>query len=117
MKKALLALLTVIIFAANTKSAITIPESTMKSSFGKTHTFMLKSHGPNPIFTRAGYTFRVETYGYELSDKYYYDVPVYVDFDVNNKMYRLYSTVGEGYSVQVTILTNPQKSSYVLPRT
>jgi len=116
MKKVLLALLAVTIFTANTKSA-TIPKSTMKASFGKAHSFMLKSHGPNPIFTRAGYTFRAETYGYELSDKYYYDVPVYVNFDVNNKQYRLYSTVGEGYSVEVTILTSPQKSSYVLPRT
>ncbi len=125
MKKVLLALLavtlafpfTAIYYTVKANSAITIPESTMKSSFGKTHTFMLKSHGPNPIFPRVGYTFRAETYGYELSDKYYYDVPVYVDFDVNNKMYRLYSTVGEGYSVGVTILTSPQKSSYVLPRT
>jgi len=116
MKKVILALLAVTIFAANTKSAITIPEATMKASFGPNHTFMLKAHGSNPIFTRVGYTFRAETYGYLLSDKYYYNVPVYVDFDSNNKMYRLYST-NEGVSVQVTILTDPRKSSYVLPRT
>lgn len=110
MKKTLLVLLAATIFTANTKSATTIPESTLKSSFGKTHSFMLKTHGPNPVFSRAGYTFRVETYGYELSDQYYYKVPVYVDFDLNNKMYRLYSIVGEAYSVQVTVLATLPKA-------
>lgn len=111
MKKILLVLLTATIFTGSTKSAtITIPANVMKSSFGKTHSFMLKTHGPNPVFSRAGYTFRVETYGYELSDQYYYKVPVYVDYDVLNKQYRLYSTVGEGYSVQVIVLATLLKA-------
>src|SRR6266403_3255523 len=61
---------------ATVKSGIEIPPSVLASRFGAGHTFKLLSGGPNPIFTRAGYTFRVESFGYILSDEYYYKVPV-----------------------------------------
>lgn len=116
MKKLLTALLAIAILVSPVlaQTKIQIPTTVLASSFGKQHTFKLLSHGPNPIFSRAGYTFRVETFGYKLSDEYYYKVPVYVDFDKTNNMYRIYSTK-EGVSVGLTVLTGPDKSSYVLP--
>ncbi len=116
MKKLLTALLAIamLVSPALAQKKIQIPASVLASRFGAGHTFKLLSGGPNPIFTRAGYTFRVESFGYILSDEYYYKVPVYVDFDKDNNMYRIYSTK-EGMSIGLTILTGPDKSSYVLP--
>src|SRR5882762_4828655 len=116
MKKLITALLlTAISLGAAVK--ITIPEDVMARSFGKSHSFMLRSHGPSPIFSQKGYTFRVESYGYEISDEYYYDVPVYVGYNQydpkNLSSYRIYTTKVEGPSIGLTVLTSPSLGSYV----
>jgi Trypsin-like peptidase domain len=80
---------------------VVITPEDFAASFGPTHPFMLTVHGPNPVFTQAEYSFRVETDGFELSDEYYYDIPVFIDKGAEG--YRLVSTK-DGLSVTVTPL-------------
>ncbi len=83
---------------------VTIPDAVMKAKFGRAHSFSLKVRGPDPVFTQGGYTFQVVALGYELSDEYYYDVPVYIIYRDDIHEYRIVSTKGEGYSVGLTIV-------------
>lgn len=85
--------------------SITIPEDEFKDSFGQDHPFMLTVHGPDPQFTLAGWTFEVVTDGLELSDEFYYDVPVFIGEDEGN--YFLVST-NQGFSVELTIVKAPE---------
>lgn len=78
-----------------------LPPDVFAANFGEKNTFMLTVHEPNPVFTQAGYIFQADTDGLELSDEYYYDVPVYIGQDEDG--YRLVSTK-DGYSVEVTVL-------------
>lgn len=82
-----------------------IPDAVFAAQFGKTHPFMLTAHGADPKFIQAGYTFQVSTDGFELSDDYYYNVPVFIDTEGHG--YRLVSTK-EGYSVSVIVLQEPK---------
>ncbi len=85
-----------------TKAAVvTIPSDVFAARFGESHPFKLGVQGPNPVFVQGGYKFRAETDGFELSDDYYYNVPVYIDQD--DEGYRLTSTM-ESVSVALTVL-------------
>jgi hypothetical protein len=81
----------------------TISVEEFQQKFGKDHPFTLTVQGPNPVFTQGGYNFKVDTHGFELSDEYYYNVPVYIDVD--NGRYLLTSTKEPNYSVTVTLLS------------
>ncbi len=81
-----------------------IPDDVFKSNFGKEHTFKLTVQGPSPQFTFGGYVFRVNTGSFTLSQKYYYDVPVYIDVDATGT-YRLTSTNKDHYSVDMTLVS------------
>jgi hypothetical protein len=83
---------------------LTIPADIFKSLFGKEHPFQLTVHGANPQFTQAGYVFKADTAGYELSDPYYYNVPVYIDINSSGQ-YRLTSTAEGNYSVEVVVIS------------
>jgi hypothetical protein len=85
---------------------IRIPVDELNAKFGPKHPFKLLVHGPNPVFTQGGYTFRANTDGFLLSDEYYYDVPVFItlDFEYHTNKYRLYSTKADKPSVDVDIL-------------
>jgi len=78
-----------------------IPDADFVAQFGSAHPFMLTVHGPDPVFIQGGYKFQVVTDGFELSDDYYYDVPVFINSPADG--YTLESTK-EGYSVEVTVL-------------
>jgi trypsin-like peptidase len=78
-----------------------LPPDVFAANFGEKNTFMLTVHGPNPVFAQSGYTFQADTDGLELSDEYYYNVPVFIGQDEDG--YRLVSTK-DGYSVAVTVL-------------
>ena len=77
-----------------------IPAEIFAAQFGESHPFMLTVHGPNPKFTQGGYTFTADAMGMELSDAYYYDVPVFIG--QGDEGYRLVSTNG-GYSLPVIV--------------
>lgn len=81
----------------------TIDTATIKSLFGPEHPFTLTVHGPDPVFTQNGYTFKVDILGYELSPDYYYAVPVYINFNDRGEL-RLISTKAPFYNVGLTIL-------------
>jgi hypothetical protein len=85
--------------------ALRIPDDVFKLKFGKEHTFTLIVHGADPQFTQAGYTFKAVTDGFELSDDFYYKVPVYIDMIAGE--YRLTSTK-EGASVQAIIVAKAE---------
>ncbi len=87
-------------------SSITIADDAFAHFFGQSHIFMLTVHGPNPAFTQNGYAFQVDTDGFELSDDYYYNVPVYID--KGDDGYRLTSTK-DGVSVGVVCTAEPAK--------
>ena len=78
-----------------------IPDNVFAAQFGEEHPFTLTVHGPSPVFVQGGYKFRAETDGFELSDDYYYNVPVFIAQDENG--YRLTSTK-DGVAVDVTAL-------------
>lgn len=78
-----------------------IPDADFTAQCGSAHPFKLTVHGPNPIFIQGGYKFQVQTDGFELSDDYYYDVPVFINASADG--YRLESTK-EGFSVEVIVL-------------
>lgn len=82
-------------------TSLTISADVFAAQFGEAHPFTLTVKGPNPTFTQAGYTFQVDILGNELSDEYYYDVPVFIAHDADG--YRLVSTK-DGYSVGVIVL-------------
>jgi len=111
-----LLILSILLFSAGIMTSqspkgIQISPDTFKVSFGKEHPFKLTVHGPSPVFTRAGYTFKVETGGHELYDPLYYDVPVYIDVDedYHTGEYRLYTTKETKVSVGISILAGPGK--------
>jgi hypothetical protein len=79
-----------------------IPDDVFAAQFGPEHPFTLTVHGPSPEFIQAGYKFRVNSEGYEISDDYYYKVPVYVVYISGE--YRIVSTKGTGYSIDLTFL-------------
>ncbi len=81
-----------------------IPDDVFKTRFGKDHTFKLTVQGPSPQFTFGGYIFRVNIGTFSLSQKYYYDVPVYIDIDATGT-YRLTSTNKGHYSVDMTLVS------------
>lgn len=87
--------------------AIRIPDADYQSLFGPSHPFTLTVHGPNPRFTQNGYTFVANVLGMELSDDYYYNVPVYISEDEDGT-FRLVSTK-DGYSVGVAVVQAPEK--------
>jgi trypsin-like peptidase len=89
-----------------TPTSLKIPDEAFKNLFGIDHTFMLTVPGPNPKFVRAGYSFQVLTYGYELSDDYYYLVPVAITI-ADDGQYRLTSTK-DGVSVPVVVTEVPK---------
>jgi hypothetical protein len=57
----------------------TISDQEFHNSFGPEHPFMLVVHGVNPVFPAGNRMFKIDTFGLELSDEYYYNVPVYID--------------------------------------
>jgi len=81
--------------------SVEIPDDVFAAQFGEAHSFSLTVHGPNPVFAQGGYKFQVNTDGFELSDEYYYNVPVFIDQDEDG--YRLTSTK-EGVGVDLTVL-------------
>jgi hypothetical protein len=86
--------------------SLRIADDVFKAQFGKEHPFKLSVHGSNPQFTQNGYTFRVNTFGYDLSSEFYYDVPVFIDVTSAGN-YRLTSTNGpdgSGPSVGATVI-------------
>ena len=87
-------------------TGIQIPDDIYKQHFGADHTFSLTVHGPDPKFTQAGYVFQVNASGFELSDTYYYDVPVWIRKNSDGS-YALVSTNNDGTaaSVGVTVLS------------
>lgn len=86
-----------------TDSSTAIPAGIFAARFGPAHPFTLIVKGPDPTFTRAGYTFHVDIFGYKLSDDYYYNVPVFIGQDSGG--YRLVSTKdNKGYSVRITLV-------------
>jgi hypothetical protein len=78
-----------------------IPDDVFTAQFGESHSFTLTVHGASPKFIQAGYQFQANTDGFELSDDYYYNVPVYITHDAEG--YWLTSTK-DGFSVDVTVL-------------
>ena len=80
---------------------VLIPNDVFVAQFGSAHPFMLTVHGPNPAFTQGGYKFVADTDGFELSDDYYYNVPVFVN--VSSDGYLLESTK-DGVSVILTVV-------------
>jgi hypothetical protein len=91
-------------FSAKPVLPLRIPDDVFKSQFGKEHPFQLTVHGANPQFTQAGYVFKADTAGYELSSPYYYDVPVYIDVNSIGQ-YRLTSTAEGNFSVEVIVVS------------
>ncbi len=87
----------------NVPAGITIPVDVYAAQFGATHPFMLTVKGPNPKFTQGGYNFSVDTDGFELSDDYYYNVPVFIQAE-NDGTYTLVSTK-DGVSVPVVVVS------------
>lgn len=87
------------------QKGVAIPDDIMQSTFGKDHPFTLTVKGPNPKFTQGGYDFVVDTDGFELSDDYYYNVPVYIDKE--DGIYFLVSTKDE-VSVPVTPISKAE---------
>ena len=83
------------------KAAIT--PDVLSNSFGKSHPFMLTVHGPSPEFTQAGYIFKADVGGFELSDEYYYASPVYIDME-DGKL-RLFSTKSPEPSIGITLIS------------
>jgi trypsin-like peptidase len=83
-----------------------IPDDVFKGLFGEEHPFALAVHGPNPVFVQAGYAFQARTAGFELSDEYYYDVPVAITI-ADDGQYRLTSTK-DGVSVPVVVTEVPK---------
>src|SRR6266705_1969052 len=77
---------------AQVGQGLRIPPEVLRARFTKQHPFRLKVHGPNPVFSQGGYPFKVNTDGFELSDDYYYNVPVFIDVDLyyGTPGYRLY---------------------------
>lgn len=93
--------------SAHDNPALRIPESVYQAEFGPEHPFMLTIHGPNPRFEQNGYTFVALVYGMELSDEYYYQVPVFIG-EAEDGTFRLVSTK-EGYSVDVAVVQAPEQ--------
>lgn len=91
--------------APNTPAtALTIPDADFQRLFGEQHQFKLTTHGPSPVFTFGGYTFKVETNGFELYDAIWYAVPVFVQAN-GPGTYLLVSTKKPGYSVVITVVS------------
>ena len=88
------------------QKSISISEEVFKDFFGQSHPFTLTVHGPDPVFIQNGYTFKVDAEGFELSDEYYYNVPVYID--KSDEGYVLTSTK-DGVSVPVYVTAAPTK--------
>lgn len=86
--------------------SLRIPEAVYKTTFGPEHPFTLTVTGPNPRFEQAGYTFVVIADGMELSDEYYYQVPVFIG-EAEDGTFRLVSTK-QGYSVGVAVVKGPE---------
>jgi len=84
-----------------------IPETEFQRLFGETHPFTLTAHGPNPRFVQAGWTFIADTDGFELSDDYYYNVPVWID-ENEDGTYRLTST-RDGVGVEAIVVQGPKQ--------
>lgn len=84
---------------------VTIDPIEFQKLFGETHPFPLTVHGPDPVFIHEGYKFRVETEGFELSEEFYYDVPVFIGVDDTG--YHLVSTKDDMPSVELTVLEKP----------
>jgi hypothetical protein len=84
----------------------TISDQEMKDKFGLEHSFMLTVHGANPVFIQAGYKFKVDTYGFELDDAVYYDVPVYI-IKTDDGSYRLQSTGNANYGIDIDLIGKP----------
>lgn len=81
-----------------------ISDQEFKQKYGPDHAFMLTVQGPDPKFDFGGHTFQVDTgIGLELSDDYYYNVPVYID--VRDDGYWLVSTKEPNYGVEVKLLS------------
>jgi hypothetical protein len=90
--------------AAAAAKVLIIPVAVFQQLFGEDHPFTLGVHGPNPVFTISGYTFQIDTDGLELSDEYYYNVPVFLVIAPDG--YRLTSTK-EGVSVVAVVVAKP----------
>ena len=91
---------------SNDTLGLRIPETEFQRLFGETHTFTLTVHGPNPRFVQAGWTFVIDTDGFELSDDYYYNVPVFID-ENEDGTYRLTST-RDGVGVDAIVAQGPK---------
>lgn len=85
--------------------ALTIPGDVFQQLFGEEHPFMLTVHGPDPVFTQAGYTFKATIDGLELNDATYYAIPVFIGVDATG--YHLVSSNEDHYSVPVVIVSAP----------
>jgi hypothetical protein len=88
--------------------SIRIPETVFQQLFGEAHPFTLAVHGPNPRFTQAGWTFVVNTDGFELSDDYYYNVPVFIA-ENEDGTYRLTSTKDGAGVDMIAVQASEQK--------
>lgn len=84
---------------------VTIDPIEFQKLFGEAHPFPLTVHGPDPVFIHEGYKFQVGTEGFDLSDEFYYDVPVFIGVDESG--YRLVSTAEDMPSVSLTVLGKP----------
>lgn len=87
--------------------SLRIPEEVYKTTFGPEHPFTLTVTGPNPRFEQGGYTFVAIVDGMELSDEYYYQVPVFIG-EAEDGTFRLVSTK-DGYSVGVAVVKGPEQ--------
>lgn len=90
-------------------AGIQIPADVYQDHFGESHPFTLTVHGPNPRFTQEGYNFVANTFGLELSDEYYYAVPVFIQSN-EDETYSLVSTK-DGVSVPVVTLSEASAPS------
>lgn len=81
----------------------TIPDKAFEMLFGKDHPFYLNVYGTQLKFMQGGYVFETVFNGFELSDEYYYKVPVYIEKGNVKNEYRLTSTKEPHYSVAIKL--------------
>jgi len=86
-------------------SALTIAPEEFVKLFGEAHPFHLAMLGPDGTFMQAGYKFDTGLAGLALSDKLYYDVPVFIGVD--ERGYFLVSTAEGNPSIFLHVVAVP----------
>lgn len=77
-----------------------IPSDVFQQLFGSAHPFTLTVHGADPHFTQSGFSFFIPTQGLELSDDYYYNVPVFLEAEPDGT----YALVSTREALSVTVI-------------